>query len=103
MRKSQISFNEELNVIEAPFWDRKSKVCFQLKLYHNQFFQQKWCTLTPEQKLEIRLELNYYKLSEMKVHPHSLQNNQYYMFLPATLEKMMKKRKNAKLLKALSM
>ncbi|CAG5114194.1 Oidioi.mRNA.OKI2018_I69.chr2.g8258.t1.cds [Oikopleura dioica] len=89
MRKTQISFNEELNVAEAPFWDRKSK--------------QKWCTLSAEQKLEIRLELNYYKLSEMKVHPHSLHNNQYYMFLPGTLEKMMKKRKNAKLLKALSM
>ena len=38
MRKTQISFNEELNVAEAPFWDRKSKVQFLLKTWIMKLF-----------------------------------------------------------------
>ncbi|CAG5113227.1 Oidioi.mRNA.OKI2018_I69.chr2.g7352.t1.cds [Oikopleura dioica] len=86
--KKPVTFKSELDISEAPYYDRKGK--------------QKWAKLTPEQKLEIRLELNYFKLSEMQVHPKSLQNNQYYMFLPETLDRMMKKRKNDKLVKAIS-
>ena len=67
--------------------------------FKNHLFKAKWPRLTNEQKLEIRLELNYYKLSEMKVHPKSLKNNQYYMFLPETFEKIVKR--NYKILRRL--
>ena len=52
-------------------------------------FQARWCRLTQEQKLDIRLELNYYKICEMRVHPRSLKHNHYYEFMPETFRKMM--------------
>jgi len=82
-KEKMVSFNETVYVGLAPNYDRSVK--------------SKWARLTTEQKLDIRLELNYYKLSEMKVHPKSLKHNQYYEFLPETYKKIMI-RNNARIL-----
>ena len=41
-------------------------------------------------KMQIRLELNKYKMAEMTVHPESLKHNQYYEF-PTEITQPMKR------------
>ena len=46
--------------------------------------------LSTMDKMQIRLELNKYKMAEMTVHPESLKHNQYYEF-PTEITQPMKR------------
>ena len=52
--------------------------------------KQKWMKLSTMDKMQIRLELNKYKMAEMTVHPESLKHNQYYEF-PTEITQPMKR------------
>ena len=85
-----VKFCETVYVGIAPTYDRSTKVgTIKSYIAWNRSLQAKWCRLTHEQKLDIRLELNYYKICEMRVHPRSLKHNHYYEFMPETFRKMM--------------
>ena len=63
-------------VTSAVDYERKSK--------------QKWMKLSTMDKMQIRLELNKYKMAEMTVHPESVKHNQYYEF-PTEITQPMKR------------
>ena len=52
--------------------------------------KQKWMKLSTMDKMQIRLELNKYKMAEMTVHPESVKHNQYYEF-PTEITQPMKR------------
>ena len=89
-RKSKSEFqSKSLRRIGTNIWSNIKGMFYigrPVLFYH---IKAKWGRLSTDEKLNIRLELNYFKLSEMKVHPKSLKNNQYYEFLPETYKKIM--------------
>ena len=72
---SRLDINNFL-VTSAVDYERKSK--------------QKWMKLSTMDKMQIRLELNKYKMAEMTVHPESVKHNQYYEF-PTEITQPMKR------------
>jgi len=72
----RVSFRDTVEVTSAVDYERRSK--------------QKWMKLSTMDKMQIRLELNKYKMAEMTVHPESVKHNQYYEF-PTEITQPMKR------------
>ncbi|CAG5110664.1 Oidioi.mRNA.OKI2018_I69.chr2.g5043.t1.cds [Oikopleura dioica] len=82
MAKPRVRFLEHVAFISAPDYKRKIKV--------------PWDNLTNEEKCIAKLELNFFKATEMIVHPKSQSNTSMIFIEPAVLQKMAKFKKKYK-------